>query len=375
MSALTIHNNYSYTDITRAYFLCRKHKRMTGSALSFELDFEHNLFTLLNQINNGTYEIGPTRVFVVTYPKPREVWAALFRDRIVHHLIYNDIAPFFERRFIEDTYACIKGRGALSAVLRCKHFLERITQYWSKPAWVLQLDIFNFFVSLNKDILFDLISQHYPENCLTLELIKYIIYNDTTRGALVVPDSDFSLIPKHKSLWHCNPVNGLPIGNLTSQLFANIYLNELDHFIKHTLRAKFYARYVDDFFILHQNRNLLLEYQERINEFLNKCLALKLNLTKTKIKPADSGINFLGTTIYPFRCLPRKMNVDKLKIVANWLQKNYTDASLIASVNSYLGLIRHTNAYKLRRKVCQLVAIPSLLGYSKNYTKIIRLGV
>lgn len=375
MPTLTLHNQYAYTDVLKAYFDCRKHKRMTGSALAFELKFEQNLYTLTRQINNNTYIIGPTRAFVVTYPKPREVWAALFRDRIVHHLIYNDIAPYFEGHFIEDTYSCIKNRGTLLALIRCKHFLERATQYWSKPAWVLQLDIKNFFVSINKHILYDLIAKHFDCNCLLLDLIRYVIYNDPTQNALVDSYSDFGIIPPHKSLWNANKNHGLPIGNLTSQLFANIYLDELDKFIKHILKVKFYGRYVDDFYIIHTDKDLLYKYCEKINLFLRSRLQLELSVPKTKIKAADSGITFLGTTIYPFHALPRKMNVAKLKEVARQLQKNYTDPFLLASINSYLGMLKQADTFQLRKRICEQIAIPTLLGYNETYSKLVRLHV
>lgn len=370
MTHLNLHDKYSYYDLALAYFDCRKHKRMTKSALEFELNFEDNLYCLLEEINSNSYKIGQTKAFVVTYPKAREVWAALFRDRIIHHLVCADIFPYFKNRFIEDSYACIKNRGTLAAVNRCEHFLRSITQNWSKPAYILQMDLKNFFVSIDKNILYNLIVKHIGTESLTSNLVKNIIYYDPTINPIVDKNSNFSLIPKHKSLWYCDKTKGLPIGNLTSQLFANIYLDELDKYIKHKLNAKYYVRYVDDFFILHTSKTKLEEYFILVDQFLNDNLLLNLNKKKSKIFNVYNGITFLGSTILPYRILPNKRVIAKFSDSIDILHKNYFDKHALASINSYLGLIQHQNSFILRKKLCELAKIPSILEYDTSYTKM-----
>lgn len=203
-------------------------------------------------LENRTYQPRRFSVFVVTEPKVREIFAADFCDRVVHHLLYHFLLPVFEPKFIFDSYACRQGKGTHRAVKRLLHFLRKNSKVY------LQADIKNFFCSINHDILFKLIQKHI-KNPEILWLAKTVIYHDCTqyptkKGQL----SLFSQVPPQKSLFNIPKGQGLPIGNLTSQFFANLYLNELDQFVKHKLKCRYYIRYVDDFIILEESRKRLL---------------------------------------------------------------------------------------------------------------------
>ena len=296
-------------DIILAYLDCRRRKRNKRSAIAFETNFERNLEELLEEVNSGTYCIGPSQVFVVTYPKPREVWAAGFRDRIIHHLVYRDVAPWYESRFIEDTFSCIKSRGTQAAALRLEQFCRSATENWHKEAWCLQVDIANFFVSINRSILWEIMAQDMGEDSLTSRLTKQILFHDPTQNPYVRTPQLLHLVPRHKSLWHCKAGCGLPIGNLTSQFKSNVYLDALDKFVKHTLKVRWYVRYVDDAALISRDREQLYEWRDAIDEWLWRERGLRLHPNKVTVKPADSGINFVGTIVLPFRSYQRRMTI------------------------------------------------------------------
>jgi hypothetical protein len=352
--------------------MCRKRKRNKKSAIAFEINFEENLLQLLNEVNSGRYRIGRTTVFVVTYPKAREIWAALFRDRIVHHLVYEEIAPFFEKRFIEDTYSCLKGRGVLAASDRLMQFHRKATGNYAKDTWFLQFDIKNFFVSIEKEILLDLLLQHV-ESGISRRLLEQIVWHDPTVNPIVNGKrSFFAKVPPHKSLWNAPKNRGLPIGNLTSQFFSNVYLNELDQFVKHTLRAQYYVRYVDDAVILHHDKATLQRWLEEVDAFLREKLKISLHRDKCFIKHASQGINFVGAIVKPYRRYARRSTISKAKTSAFAVSRHPTEQN-IASVNSYLGLIRNTASYKMRKKICEHSKISTIVSHDSNYFKLIQL--
>lgn len=232
---------YSIELLVEAYKDCRCHKRNTDSALRFEQNLEHNLIKLHDELSDGSYKPGKSICFAIARPKPREVWAADFRDRIVHHLLYNHISPRFHARFIADSCACIPGRGTLYGAKRLESKVRSITKNWSKPAYYLKLDLANFFVSIDKNILRELIAKRVTEPWW-MKLAETILFHDPRqnyelRGAPRMLD----LVPPHKRLTNHPAHLGLPIGNLSSQFFANIYLDELDQFCKHQLQAKHYT--------------------------------------------------------------------------------------------------------------------------------------
>lgn len=247
----------TYEDVVVADLDCRKSKRNTPSALAYEWHQERNNYDLWRELVEGTYRPGRSICFVVTHPKPREVWAADFRDRIVHHLLYNRIGPRFEHSFIANSCACIKGRGTLYAVRRLEHDVRSITQNWSRRAYYLKLDLANFFVSIPKPILMQQLAAKIQEP-FWLQLAETILMHDPRLDYKFRGDpSTIELVPPHKRLGNQPADRGLPIGNLSSQFFANVFLNTLDQFVKHHLRSKHYVRYVDDFVLLHESPTYL----------------------------------------------------------------------------------------------------------------------
>jgi hypothetical protein len=226
----------------QAYLDCRRTKRNSASALAFEAQAERNLFELHEELASGRYTPGRSICFVITRPRPREVWAAEFRDRIAHHLLYNHIGPRFLARFTADSCACIPGRGTLYAAQRLDHQVRSITMNWSQPAHYLKCDLANFFVSIDKTILLEQLRRQVHEPWW-MALAEKILMHDPRRDVEVRGTRrELALVPPHKSLFNAPNHHGLPIGNLSSQFFANVLLDELDQHIKHRLCAPVLAK-------------------------------------------------------------------------------------------------------------------------------------
>ena len=330
---------FSFEDLVAAYVDCRRTKRNSAAALEFEQDLERNLERLADELTRGAYRPGPSICFVIAQPKPREVWAAGFRDRIVHHLLYNRIGPRFERAFIADSCACIKGRGTLYAARRLESKVRSITENWSSRAWYLKADLANFFVSIDKRILARLLAARIPEPWW-LQLAMQVLFHDPRpRAEIKASPAKLALIPPHKSLWNQPTYLGLPIGNLSSQFFANVYLDVLDQHVKHDLRAPRYVRYVDDFVLLHESPQQLNAWLADITAFVRCKLALEINPSKTIIQPIARGIDFVGHVVKPWRRIirPRTFNSALERIAGEDLE------DLCQSVNSYFGLLRQAS--------------------------------
>jgi len=329
---------FSFEKLVAAYFDCRRTKRNTASALAFEADLERNLARLHDEIAAGTYRPGPSICFVVTRPKPREVWAADFRDRIVHHLLYNAIGPRFEAAFSADSCACIPGRGTLYAAERLEHKVRSITQNWSRTAWYLKCDLANFFVTIDKWIVRELLAARIPEPWW-LSLAELILFHDP-RQDVEIRGGRLFLIPPHKSLFNQPSHLGLPIGNLSSQFFANVHLDALDQHVKHDLRCRHYIRYVDDFLLLHESPQQLNAWLADIKSFLPARLGVSLNPSKTILQPIARGIDFVGQVVKPWRrALRRRTFNDALSRL-----RTADQADVWTSANSYFGMLRQVSS-------------------------------
>ncbi len=309
---MTIHPLFSLENIYRAYRQCRRRKRNTYNALIFEQNLEDNLLELHESLNNQTYLPKPSIAFLVEKPKRREIFAADFRDRVVHHLLVNDMEPQWERRFIHDSYACRQGKGTHKAVERLRSFTRKVTANGTRRAWYLQLDVRGFFITLNRQILFKRLAKHESDPTI-LWLIQVILFQELTHRCRLrdARRSDFESLPAHKTLFKTAPDCGLPIGNLTSQFFANIYLDILDQFVKHQLKARYYLRYCDDFILLSENKSQLETWEEQISTFLNDNLQLQLN-ERRKLRPISDGIDFLGYIVRPDYLLVRRRVIGNL---------------------------------------------------------------
>lgn len=341
-------SGYSVEKLVQAYYDCRRHKRTTASALRFEQNLEHNLMALHEALSDGSYRPGRSICFAISRPRPREVWAASFRDRVVHHLLYNEVADRFHRRFIADSCACIPGRGTLYAARRLESKVRSQTQNWSQPGFYLKVDLANFFVSIDKRVLWPLLMQQIPVRWWR-GLAKMILFHDPRLDyELRGNPSVLTAVPEHKRLANAGRYHGLPIGNLSSQFFANVLLNELDQHIKHHLGARHYTRYVDDMVILHESPDWLNDALDGINAFLPG-LGLALNQRKTILQPIHRGIDYVGHVIRPWRrtTRPRTLHAALARL------EDMPAADVYASGNSYLGLARQaSHSHNAQAKVC-----------------------
>ncbi|MGF6669161.1 RNA-directed DNA polymerase [Pseudomonas monsensis] len=344
---------FQFEDLVQAYYDCRRNKRNTASARHFEKDMEINLLELHDDLIAGTYRPGRSICFVVTRPKAREVWAAAFRDRVVHHLLYNRVAPRFYASFIADSCACIPGRGTLYAAKRLESKIRSASQNWSKPIYYLKCDLANFFVAIDKQVLRQQLAKKIAEPWW-LALAETILMHDPREDyVLRSPPHLFNRVPQHKRLTAQPAYLGLPIGNLSSQFFANVYLDALDQFAKHQLGAKHYIRYVDDFVFLHESPQQLNQWREQVEAFLPR-LGAKLNPKKTILQPVDRGVDFVGHVIRPWRRTTRKRSMAQAL-------KRITAApaeDLRETANSYFGLLgQASHSQKDRAAIARVVLL------------------
>lgn len=340
------------SELFQAYFDCRKTKRNTCNALAFEQSLERNLMDLYYELHAGNYQPGCSICFVVEYPKVREVWAADFRDRIVHHLLYNRVSERFYRRFICDSYACIPGKGALHAVDRLEHFMRSASQNYAVPTFYLKVDVANFFVSIQKPILDALLARYITEPWW-LELCRIILHHDPTSNVKVRSSATLMRrVPAHKSLFNSDG-RGLPIGNLSSQFFANVYLDPLDQFAKHRLKARQFVRYVDDVVMLGHDGAALHDAARQMDDFLGERLALKLHPKKTDINRIEHGINFLGYVVRPHARYVRRSTLHNAHSKIVTAGRDADPHQVQSTANSYFGLMRHANAWRERQRFAQ----------------------
>jgi len=287
-------------------------------------------------------------MFVVTKPKAREVWAANFRDRIVHHVLYNRYSGVFYRSFIHDSYACIPEKGTLRAAKRVQHFMRSATKNHTEDAWYLKADVANFFVTINKSILDALLLKKITD-LWWVNLTRIILHKDPTENVFIKsPIGVLKKVPPHKSLLNAPKGFGLPIGNLSSQFFANVYMDVLDQYAKHSLKARYYARYVDDIVVIGNDGCELHEKYAHMATFAEDNLGIKFHPNKKEINKIEHGVNFVGYIIKP-RCMYIRRSTINNAYKNIEMREDF--CTLRSTVNSYLGLMSHANAYKERRKM------------------------
>jgi retron-type reverse transcriptase len=287
----------------------------------FQFNLMDNILSLHQDLINRRYRHGGYQSFNISDPKPRIIHKASVRDRLLHRAVYRILYPFFERTFIPDSFSCRINKGTHRAINRFYSFACEISNNHTETAWVLKCDIKKFFVSIDHKILVEIIKEYITDENI-LWLLKEII-------------GSFS------SAWEGI---GLPLGNLTSQLFSNIYMNKFDQFVKHKIEAKQYVRYADDFVILSQDKKYLLDLAYKASEFLENNLKLTIHPDKISIRAVASGIDFLGWVIFPdhkiLRTATKKRMMKRIKI-----------SKKIETLNSYFGLLKHGNAQGLKRKI------------------------
>ncbi|PKG43946.1 RNA-directed DNA polymerase [Psychroflexus sp. MES1-P1E] len=352
-------------DLFKAYYSCRKNKRNTINALAFELNLEENLIALKTEIESGSYKPSSSIAFVVDKPVKREIFAASFRDRVVHHFLIQKMNAVFEQYFVYDSYACRKGKGTHFGIARVDGFIRKCSKNYTQDCYVLKLDIKGFFMHINKAILYTKIKTLFTEKYkgadkeLYLNLCKTILFNEPVNNAIIKGRlSNWDALPKDKSLFAAKRGYGLPIGNLTSQVFANVYMSSFDHFIKHQLGIKYYGRYVDDFILVHSNKAYLKGLIPVIASFLKKELHLKLHPKKIYLQHYSKGISYIGGFIKPNRNYVSKRTKGNFydaihyqnKLLEHTINPNNAEKQLfLSSMNSYLGILGHYTSYKLRK--------------------------
>jgi retron-type reverse transcriptase len=365
-------------ELFNAYYTCRGNKRNTHNALSFEVDYENNLVQLCNDLNNNNYKIRRSIAFIVKKPVFREIFAADFRDRVVHHLIINKLNPLFEKEFISDSYACRVDKGTHYGIKRVAGFIQNCSHNYTGDCYILKLDILGFFMHINRFILFERLEKFIqvkyqePDKELLISLCKEIIFNEPTQNCTIKGSTkNWEGLPNNKSLFHSAPGCGLPIGNLTSQVFANFYMNSLDHFIKYDLGIKYYGRYVDDFVIIHPDKEYLKRLIPLLTSYLSTTLQLTLHPKKQYLQHYTKGVRFLGTVIKPNRIYIGNrtkgnfyMAIQKQnKVVENNIIQLEQLNQFLSSMNSYLGIMKHYKTYRLRMGMLLKYLNPQWLKY------------
>lgn len=365
-----------------AYLEARRHKRWKTNTLQFSCQKEKNLIILAKDIEKRRYKIKPSLCFVTEEPVKREIFAGDFRDRIIHHLVFDKLNPYYEKLFINDCYSCRKDRGTNYGITRLSKFIRAASNSYQQPAYILKLDISGYFMNIDRRRLYQknqqLIRRFFkndpPVINTLLYLTRLIIFNNPTaacrrRGRL----SDWDNLPKNKSLFSAPSGKGLPIGNLTSQLFGNVYLNDFDHFVKEKLKCLYYGRYVDDMVFVSTDKDYLKNLIPVIKHYLKTELNLDLHPKKIYLQPISHGVKFLGAFIKP-QCLyaSKRLKSNFYKSLnaaaAGW--EKHPDF-----INSYLGHLRHFQTYKLRRHLMETpIAIATLqrfrLRNDENYRQV-----
>jgi len=361
-------NDKLLTDLFQAYYDARKNKRNTVNALRFEKHFEGNIFKLYDEITSYHYEPKPSICFVVDRPVKREIFAADFRDRVVHHLLFNYLSPVFEKTFINDSYSCRKGKGTHYGIRRIDHFIRSCSLNYSRNCFILKLDIKGYFMAIDRILLHKKVKDCLQKQIQKLDfdlgivlfLLQKVIFNDPTINCIIKgKKSDWDGLPASKSLFTAENQKGLPIGNLTSQLFGNVYLNEFDHFVKRNLGIKYYGRYVDDFVLIHPDKYHLINCINYIRDYLINVLMLDLHPNKIYLQEYSRGLQYLGVVIKPHRIYIANRTkgsffkaIEQQNRVTKDNKPNINEKEEFrSSMNSYLGIMKHYKTYKLRKKM------------------------
>jgi len=321
----------SLDNLLLAWKYFQRDKKNKKDVQEFEFHLMDNLLLLYNDLKTKTYTHGPYYAFKINDPKPRDIHKATVRDRIVHHLIYQSLSPFYFPLFIADSYSCQDNKGTHKALKRFQAFGNKVSKNHTKQVWILKCDIRKFFASIDQGILLRILEKHISDRD-TLWLLRRVIesFHSTREGV------------------------GLPLGNLTSQLLVNIYMNEFDQFMKHTLKAKYYIRYADDFVVFSQDKEALKSILILMDAYLKLNLRLELHPDKVFIKTLASGVDFLGWVHFPKHRVLR--TVTKKRMLRRLTETDGKKEVLASCV----GLLSHGNGYRLKSKMIQQWDIKNL---------------
>lgn len=318
-------------------------KKNRKDVQEFSMHLMDNIFSLHRELSNHTYKHGGYQAFKINDPKPRAIHKATVYDRLLHHAIYRILYPFFDKTFISDSYSCRLEKGTHKAINKFQKYFWKVSKNDTKTCWVLKCDIKKFFANIDHEILINLLEEYISDKNI-IALLENIIESFSSENGKRV---------------------GLPLGNLTSQLFVNIYMNKFDQFIKHKLKVKYYIRYSDDFVLFSQNKSWLKNQVKFIEKFLFEVLKLELHPDKVSIKTVSSGVNFLGVVNFTnhriLRTKTKRRMFKKIKDKCdNYKNKKITLESFNQTVQSYLGMLKHFNGRYIEEK------INGIIGFGKN---------
>ncbi|MFA6585850.1 MAG: reverse transcriptase/maturase family protein [Candidatus Paceibacterota bacterium] len=306
-------------------------KKDRKDVVLFQAKLMDNIFELYSDLKNKTYKHGNYTAFNISDPKPRIIHKATVSDRLLHHLICQELYNYFDSKFIHDSYSCRKEKGTHKAIYRFEEFIQKVSKNNTKTCYVLKCDIKKFFANIEHKILKKILEKYIQDKdvlWLLNQIIDSFHTNQMSKDSAIAESFDI----------------GLPLGNLTSQLLVNIYMNEFDQFVKRGLKVKYYIRYADDFVVLSEDKEYLKNILEEISEFLKNNLKLKLHPDKVFIKTIASGVDFLGWVHFS------KYRVLRTSTKRRML-KNINEDSKLETLASYLGMLKHGNTYKLRQKL------------------------
>lgn len=387
-------------DLYTSFKIAARHKNSKPYVVHFRKHLEENLSELCEVLWNRTFQPQQSVCFIVNHPKKREVFAANFRDRIVHHLYFMYTHKIFERTFVHDTYSCIKKRGTHFGVDRLRYHIRSESLNYTRPCYILKMDIKGYFMNIDRELVAQIaktslhkMMAHRSDveidgkkllwgDVVDIDFINYLtdtiaLLDPTTNCRFRSDMSEWVGLSASKSLFKSGKGKGLPIGNLTSQLFSNVYLNKLDQFCKRDLGCKHYGRYVDDFYIVSADKDFLHSIVPKIEQFLREVLRLNINKGKTIITSATHGTEFLGMYIKRYgiytsnQCLRRiKSKLYDYEYQYNLSRQSKTD--VINSINSYLGIFRRTKSFNIRSRLFDDIESLKRYGYfNRDYTKFI----
>lgn len=365
----TLSRNQLLYDLYVAFECAKRHKTNKEYVRHFTKDLDLNLNKLCDELYERRYKPQPSVCFIITGPKKREIFAANFRDRIVHHLYYNYTYNLYNSTFIEDSYSCRVGKGTHYGIKRLEKHIKSVTDNHKNCGYVLKMDITGYFIHINRlrllEITNDTFDRMYSHkvcgsngkyryhDILDFDFLRYLneilILLDPTEGCIF--RSEWSLwktLSKLKSLFFTDENCGIPIGNLTSQLFSNVYMNVFDQYVKRVLKCRHYGRYVDDFYIVDCDRKKLLGYVPKIAHFLKDNLKLDINQGKTQIYNTSYGVPFLGAYIKPYRTYASNSTISRIKSKLAEIDCNNVEKNIECSINSMLGVFSHYNSYNVK---------------------------
>lgn len=371
--------NISLESLFEAYWDCRKNKSRTVSASEFEVNYEANLIELHREIAVGTYTQRPSITFVITKPDYREIFAAHFRDRIVHHWIRQRIESLFEQQMIPTIFNCRKGKGTLAAQMYLTQAIRDVSNSYTLDCYVMKLDIKGFFMSIDRQRICDKVSRfvaeryHEEDADTLLFLLQKVLLNAPEKNCQRKGDlSLWRYIKPHKSLFTNGEGKGLPIGDLVVQMAANLLLDDTDHFITETLGITM-ARYVDDMVLISDSKQRLLDAVPMIREYMKRTAGVTLHPDKFYLQHYTKGVKFIGAVVKQGRNYVSNRTANNAFTSVRRFNhaKKKNPADFVASVNSYLGIMRHHATYNIRKRLIKTIAPEwyQTITIDSNYNK------